>query len=109
MQAEDAEGRLHAVGRMDSKEGTNIIIVQFYLTAESQAGNPAGLQRSAHNHLRHLTHGKVKDGSKCCYLGSPAGIGWREPASLSLLQHQHSSLWDESRAGSGIRSLQPGA
>ena len=49
MQSEDAEGRLHAIGRVDSKEGTNIIIVQFYLTAESQAGNPAGVQRSAHS------------------------------------------------------------
>ncbi|CAL5219614.1 g1484 [Coccomyxa viridis] len=43
--SEDAEGRLHAIGRVDSKEGTNIIIVQFHLTAESQAGNPAGVQR----------------------------------------------------------------
>lgn len=65
MQAEDAEGRLHAVGRVDSKEGTNIIIVQFYLTAECQAGNPAGLQRSAHNCLKHLTHGEINHGSNC--------------------------------------------
>lgn len=47
VQSEDAEGRLHAIGRVDSKEGTNIVIVQFYLTAESHAGNPAGVQRSA--------------------------------------------------------------
>ena len=64
MQAEDAEGRLHAVGRMDSKEGTNIIIVQFYLTAESQAGNPAGLQRSAlaQSFARHLCTAVVPEG-----------------------------------------------
>ena len=48
VQDDEADGRLHAIGRVDSKEGSTIIIVQFYLTAESQAGNAAGLQRSAH-------------------------------------------------------------
>ena len=47
MQAEDASGRLHAIGRVDSKEGANIIVVQFYLSAESQSGHPDGLQRFA--------------------------------------------------------------
>ena len=47
MQAEDANGRLHAIGRVDSKEGANIIVVQFYLSAESQSGHPDGLQRFA--------------------------------------------------------------
>lgn len=48
VQDDEADGRLHAIGRVDSKEGSTIIIVQFYLTAESQAGSAAGLQRSAH-------------------------------------------------------------
>jgi hypothetical protein len=48
VQDDEADGRLHAIGRVDSKEGSTVIIVQFYLTAESQAGNAAGLQRSAH-------------------------------------------------------------
>ncbi|CAK0762015.1 hypothetical protein CVIRNUC_002915 [Coccomyxa viridis] len=43
--AEDGNGRLHAIGRVDSKEGANIIVVQFYLSAESQSGHPDGLQR----------------------------------------------------------------
>ncbi len=45
MQAEDGNGRLHAIGRVDSKGGANIIVVQFYLSAESQSGHPDGLQR----------------------------------------------------------------
>ena len=48
VQDDEGDGRLNAIGRVDSKEGSTIIIVQFYLTSESQAGNAAGLQRSAH-------------------------------------------------------------
>lgn len=54
VQDDEADGRLHAIGRVDSKEGSTIVIVQFYLTAESQAGNAAGLQRSAHASSRIL-------------------------------------------------------
>ncbi len=47
VQDDEADGRLHAIGRVDSQEGSTIVVVQFYLTAESQAGNAVGLQRSA--------------------------------------------------------------
>lgn len=65
MQSEDAEGRLHAIGRVDSKEGTNIIIVQFYLTADSQAGNPAGLQRSACHICQKWAPAVTPEGEQC--------------------------------------------
>ena len=70
MQSEDSEGRLHAIGRVDSKEGTNIIIVQFFLTAESQAGNPAGVQRSSHDLCRTVSPAIMLEEGHCLFMFS---------------------------------------
>ncbi|KAK9909662.1 hypothetical protein WJX75_005776 [Coccomyxa subellipsoidea] len=42
---EDASGQLHALGKVEGKEGEQSLSVCFYLTDDSQAGNPAGMQR----------------------------------------------------------------
>ena len=80
VQSEDAEGRLHAVGRVDSKEGTNIIIVQFYLTAESQAGSSAGLQRSALALCQTPVPAVVPEGGHCIQAHSLSLSSKRAPS-----------------------------
>ncbi len=45
MQREDASGQLHALGKVEARQGEQILSVCFYLTDDSQAGNPVGMQR----------------------------------------------------------------
>ena len=79
LQAEDAEGRLHAVGRVDSKEGTNIIIVQFYLTADSQAGNPAGSQRCCHTKCQMSDPAVMPEQNPACQPAEQLAVQERKP------------------------------
>lgn len=45
LQDEDAIGQLHALGKVEGREGEQSLSVCFYLSDDSQAGNPAGMQR----------------------------------------------------------------
>lgn len=45
VQKEDATGQLHALGKVEAREGEQSLAVCFYLTDNSQAGNLAGMQR----------------------------------------------------------------
>ncbi len=47
VQREDASGQLHALGKVEARQGEQVLSVVFYLTDDSQAGNPAGMQRWA--------------------------------------------------------------
>lgn len=38
---------MHALGKVEGKEGEQSLSVCFYLTDDSQAGHPAGMQRCA--------------------------------------------------------------
>ncbi|CAL8467911.1 g7449 [Coccomyxa elongata] len=42
---EAASGQLHALGKVEARQGEQVLSVVFYLTDDSQAGNPAGMQR----------------------------------------------------------------
>jgi len=45
VQKEDATGQLHALGKVEAREGEQSLAVCFFLTDNSQAGNLAGMQR----------------------------------------------------------------
>lgn len=45
LQDEAGSTQLHALGRVEAKEGEQSLAVQFYLTDDSQAGDPTGVQR----------------------------------------------------------------
>ena len=48
-QSEDARGEIHALGKMEGRDGATTVKVQFLLSDDSQAGNLAGTQRCSHH------------------------------------------------------------
>jgi hypothetical protein len=49
-------GQLHALGKVEGREGEHSLAVRFYLTDDSQAGNAAGMQRCGPSLDRSSTH-----------------------------------------------------